>query len=197
MQSPDAGGVSVTYTYDALGRLKTVTDNRLAQGTTTYSYDVVGNLTGDSRPNGVQSTFSFNNVNRLTNLAVNNSGPIQNYAYTVGPTGRRLTAAELTGRNTNYSYDDVYRLTNETVTGSVTAAANGSVSYGLDAVGNRLSRTSTMPAVPSQTATYDANDRLTNFAHDANGNVRNGDGSTFTYDSENRVTSKGGAVRIT
>ena len=197
MQSPEAGGVSVTYTYDALGRLKTVTDNRLAQGTTTYSYDVVGNLTGDARPNGVQSTFTFNNVNRLTNLAVNKSGPVQNYAYTVGPTGRRLTAAELTGRNTTYSYDDVYRLTNETVTGSVNAAANGSVSYGLDAVGNRLSRTSTMPAVPSQTASYDANDRLTNFAHDANGNVRNGDGSTFTYDSENRVTSNGGAVRIT
>lgn len=196
MQSPDAGGVSVTYTYDALNRLKTVTDNRLAQGTTTYSYDAVGNLTGEARPNGVQSTYTFNNVNRLTNLALNKTGPVANYAYTVGPTGRRLTAAELNGRNSSYTYDNTYRLTNETVTGSANAAANGSVSYSLDAVGNRLSRTSSMAAVPSQSATYDANDRLTNFAHDANGNVRNGDGSSFTYDSENRVTGNGGAVRF-
>jgi YD repeat-containing protein len=40
----------MTYGYDALNRLSSVTD---ASGVTTYSYDAVGNLSGYTYPNGI------------------------------------------------------------------------------------------------------------------------------------------------
>src|SRR5262249_8832577 len=49
-QSSNANGVNITYSYDPLNRLATVTDNAPVSGTrpptgsTTYSYDPVGNL---------------------------------------------------------------------------------------------------------------------------------------------------------
>jgi len=49
LNSSNADGASLTYTYDTLNRLSTVTDNRLlaqgaTSGVTTYNYDAVGNL---------------------------------------------------------------------------------------------------------------------------------------------------------
>src|SRR5262249_49899230 len=73
MRSSNAGGTSVDYAYDALNRLAKVTDNRLASGETTYTYDNAGNLAGYRYPNGVSHTYSYNTVNRLTNLTVGTS----------------------------------------------------------------------------------------------------------------------------
>jgi hypothetical protein len=42
--------------------------------------------------------------------------------------------AEQSGRTVNYSYDDLYRLTNETITGGA-GGVNGSVTYSYGAVG--------------------------------------------------------------
>jgi len=63
------------------------------------------------------------------------------------------------------------------------------VSYGYDPVGNRLSRTSSVAGVPSQTSTYDANDRLSSDSYDANGNTTASNGNNYAYDFENRLTS--------
>jgi RHS repeat-associated protein len=199
MRSSNADGVSVDYTYDDAYRLEKVIDNRLAAGTTTYTYDAVGNLKSDSRPNGVRSDYTYNSQNRLLNLASTMSGATQaGYAYTLDRTGRRLSVNEHSGRTVNYTYDPVYRLTREVVSGAQNVAENGAVDYTYDPVGNRLSRISNLQGVLSSTSAYDANDRLTSDAHDANGNVRGADGRTFVYDFENRVKSAdGGAVRVT
>ena len=37
-------------------------------GTTTYSYDAVGNLAGYSYPNGVTSAYTYDGLNRLTQM---------------------------------------------------------------------------------------------------------------------------------
>ncbi|HEY6248718.1 MAG TPA: RHS repeat domain-containing protein [Candidatus Angelobacter sp.] len=39
-----------------------------ASGTTAYSYDAVGNLSGYAYLNGVQTSYTYNSLNRLTNL---------------------------------------------------------------------------------------------------------------------------------
>jgi RHS repeat-associated protein len=79
-------------------------------------------------------------------------------------------------------------LTNETISGSTNPVLNGSVSYTYDQVGNRLSRTSTLAAVPSQpNITVDNNDRLTSDNYDNNGSTIGADGRTYTYDFENRI----------
>src|SRR5205807_9984158 len=73
---------------------------------------------------------------------------------------------------------------------------NGSVSYSYDPVGNRLNRISTVAPVPSQSSTYDPNDRLTSDSYDNNGNPTNSNGNTYAYDFDNRLTSlNGGVVR--
>ena len=161
-------------------------------GTTTYSYDAVGNLAGYSYPNGVSTGYGYDNLNRLTSMqstcgaAAPGCGPantvISSYTYTLGPTGNRQTVAELSGRSVTNGYDDLYRLTSETVA-SDPGGNNGQVSYTLDNVGDRLQRNSTLPAV---TATgllnYDANDRVSTDSYDANGNTTFNSGQTNVYD---------------
>jgi RHS repeat-associated protein len=202
VRSSNLNGISVDYSYDALNRLKTVTDNRLGttQNVTNYSYDNVGNLASVQLPNGVQSAYTYNSLNRLTNLTVSKGTTnLASYAYTLGRAGNRLSVAELSGRTVSYSYDAIYRLTNETIAGVVSPSQNGSIGYIYDAVGNRLSRTSTLAAIPSQqNIAYDGNDRLTTDGYDDNGNTVSSDGKVFSYDFENRLISvTGNGINIT
>ena len=81
----------------------------------------------------------------------------------------RTAVTEVGGRTGNYTYDDLYRLTSESI-GNDPHGVNGSAGYGYDPVGNRLNRSSSIAPMPSQSSTYDANDRLTSDAYDNNGN---------------------------
>ena len=194
MTSSHTNGVSVNYSYDDLNRLSTVVDNRLASGanTTTYTYDPANNLATVTYPNGLQSTLGYDQVNRITSLV----SPISGYDYEYGPTGNRTSSVETNGRVLNWTYDGINRLTNETIA-SAPSGKNGSISYGLDPVGNRLSDTSSLAGVSSGSATFDADDRLSSETYDSNGNVLTTGGKTFIYDSENRLTSmNAGAVTI-
>jgi RHS repeat-associated protein len=196
-RSSNTNGFSVTYGYDELDRLESVVDRAAAGGTTTYSHDPVGNILGLTLPNGVQTAYAYDVVDRPTGVTHTRGATLASYAQTLDPTGRRLSVTEHNGRSVGYTYDALYRLTGETVAGDPAAAANGAVSYTYDAVANRLSRVSTLPAVYSTTSAYDANDRLTTEAYDANGNTRAAPGFTYTYDFEDRIRSvNGGAIRI-
>jgi YD repeat-containing protein len=59
-------------------------DNDPRTGRTTYTYDEVGNLRGYAYPNGVNSFYSYNALNRLTNMNVSTvGGTVANYAYAI------------------------------------------------------------------------------------------------------------------
>lgn len=119
---------------------------------------------------------------------------LASYSYTLGAAGNRTAVTELGGRTVTYTYDDLYRLTSESIANDP-HGVNGSVSYGYDPVGNRLNRNSSVAGVPAQSSTYDANDRLTSDSYDNNGNTTAANGKTYTYDFENRLTSlNGGSV---
>jgi RHS repeat-associated protein len=196
-RSSNVNGLTADYTYDTMNRLANVTDNSLPAGAnrTSYAYDEVGNVQSYSYPNGVNTSHAYNSLNRLTTLTVN-AGQVNlaGYTYTVGAAGNRTAVVEQNGRTVNYIYDSLYRLTNETISGA-TPTENGSVAYSYDAVGNRLSRTSSLAAVASTTSTYDGNDRLTGETYDNNGNALTANGNAYSYDFENHLTSlSGGAV---
>jgi RHS repeat-associated protein len=194
--SSNANGASLTYTYDQLNRLSTVTDNRLVaqgitSGVTAYSYDPVGNLLNYSYPNGVTSAYSYDTLNRLTQMGSSkNAASISNYAYTLGLAGNRLTVAELSGRAVNYGYDSLYRLTSEAVT-SDPHNHDGTASYTYDSVGNRKTLTSTLPPAGGVTYTYDADDRLGTDTYDNDGNTINSLGTANAYDFENHMVQHG------
>ena len=128
----------------------------------------------------------------MTGLATQTTG----YIYQRGPAGNLTSATELSGRTVNWSYDGIYRLTNETIS-LAPSKNNGSVSYGLDPVGNRQSENSSLSGVPSGSWSYNADDKLSSETYDADGNVTAEGGKAFSYDSQNRlVAMNGGAVQM-
>jgi RHS repeat-associated protein len=104
---------AVNYTYDAASHRKTMRDGE--NGLTTYSYDT---------------------LNRLKNI-VDFNNDIFGYSY--DQLSRRISLTRANGVNTSYTYDNLSRLLSVLhQAGGVTI--DGS-SYGLDAVGNRTSKT--------------------------------------------------------
>jgi RHS repeat-associated protein len=187
--SSNANGVSVILTWDELNRLSTVIDNHLPAGANTavYTYDPAGNLATTTYPNGFQTTFTYDQLSRMTGM----STPVSSYSYQLGPTGNRISATEGNGRTLTWNYDGIYRLTNESISDDP-SKNNGSVSYGLDPVGNRLSEISSLPGINSGSWGYNADDEISSESYDANGNVIAAGGYVMTYDAENHLISKTG-----
>jgi YD repeat-containing protein len=181
--------------YDAAGRMIQQID-RSSQATG-IGYDALGRVTSQTNVLG-QVTYSAHDA------AGQMSVPLANYDYALTAAGRRSSVTELNGRNVQYAYDSIYRLTNETIT--VGATVKG-VGYTFDPVGNRLSRESSVPGVSTESHAFDANDRLTSDTYDANGNTLLGTVAdpisgtlsqvTEHYDFEDRLIShNNGQVQI-
>ena len=193
MTSSHANGVSVSYTYDSLNRLSTVVDARLTGNeTTTYAYDNANNVATVTYPNTVQTVLSYDQLNRMKQLATSQTG----YLYTFDNAGNRKTASELNGRSVSWNFDGIYRLTGETISGAP-GSENGTASYGLDPVGNRDAATSSIPGLSPIGGTFNADDELASESYDSDGNITASGGKTFSYDTENHLMSmNSGAVTL-
>jgi RHS repeat-associated protein len=195
MNSNHTHGVSATYGYDDLNRLTSVVDSNLGgSGTTSYSYDSANNLGTVKYPNGIETQFTYDLLNRVATA----SNQVSSYTYGRGPTGNLTSALELNGRTVNWTYDGIYRLTNESIAGAP-SGDNGAASYTLDPVGNRDSVASSLGEVSSGSWGYNSNDEVSSETYDANGNVLSTGGKAFTYDSENHLmsmTSTGKSVGV-
>jgi RHS repeat-associated protein len=166
-----------------------------------YVYDQNGNLVRTEMPNGTMETRQYDVLNRLVYLE--NSGPngvINSFRYTLDATGNRTGVVEQDGRRVEYSYDDLYRLTQETIFAPGATTASRTISYTYDVVGNRLVRNDSAEGVT--TYTYDNNDRLlteitngvaTQYSYDNNGNTTgkttNGTTIAYNWNVENRLIS--------
>jgi RHS repeat-associated protein len=84
------GNKTVTYTYDALNRIKTVKNDWLNQ-TATYYYDYAGRLDYVVNFNGTITDYGYDNANRLTVLANKKSDTsiISSYSFTLDGNGNR------------------------------------------------------------------------------------------------------------
>jgi RHS repeat-associated protein len=122
--------------------------------------------------------------------------------YTVATVadGDRTRIDEAGGAFREYTYDDLYRLTGETVTKAAAVQYAGGFTY--DAVGNRLSQTKNGVLTSSS---YDERDRLlsegvTTYGWDDEGNLgtkTGADGAVYDWDFDHRlkkVTKADGAV---
>ena len=88
------------------------------------------------------------------------------------------------------------RLINKRITSDPTNN-NGSASYKLDPVGNRLAESTTLPGLTSGSFGYNADDEVSSETYDLNGNALTASGKSFSYDSENHLTSmNGGQVTL-
>ncbi len=100
----DGMGRVTTYDYDPLDRVKKITFNDAT--TVTYTYDANGNQTSrvDSK-DATTSTYVYDELNRRSSETI--AGVTSNYSY--DRTGNLLTLADAGGTVT-YTYDDVNRL---------------------------------------------------------------------------------------
>ncbi len=196
---------SLSYGFDVLNRLSTVTDEA---GTTTYTYNAVGSRSRVVYANNAWSQYVYDPLNRLLRIDHFNraSQQLDQHNYTLGPNGNRLRHWEFGNgaRAVDYVYDDLYRLTSETVSDATLGDRTATWTY--DAVGNRLSEVETTTAgTDTTTYSYDANDRLLTetvtglnpdtliYSYDNNGNTLtriDGSGTTsYAYDSRNRLSN--------
>ena len=215
---------TVTNAYDPdRGLLTSVTS---PGGTLTYAYDNVGNKTSLLSPSGT-TTYDYDADNRLFHVYRSGS-TVATYGY--DPNGNRQSLALLNGVTTTYTYDEANRLTNlvnaksgttlssyaytlyasgkrQVVTDSAGATITytynsdgrltGEVSAGLSpAINNSygLDAVGNRTSLNGSSITYDANDRLTTSGHtyDANGNEMTVNGQAATYDFENHLTGLAG-----
>jgi len=126
------GQLFVSYAYDDASRLTTITRGTNVFG---FGYDNANRRTSMTYPNGVNTSYTYDTLSRLTNqTAVKAPTPITNFTYTYDNAGNRLTKQQLDFTEA-YSYDKLYRLTGVDRTGGST----GRWLYSYNAVGNRLS----------------------------------------------------------
>jgi RHS repeat-associated protein len=166
-----------TYSYDANGNLATKTDPNgnatptLGDGTTTYSYDPAGRLTGinysDATPAvsftydaaGNRKTMSdsagtvsyaYDALDRLTSSTRGSDA----FSYTYDPAGNLANRTYPDTTTTNYSYDEDNRLASA-------ASGSATTTYGYDEA-SHLKQT-TLPTTNGYTETrvYDRTGRLT------------------------------------
>ena len=205
----------MSYQWDELNRLSSVLDIRTG-GTTAYQYDKVGRLQEMDYPSstGVKHLYGYDQLDRLTSVSVTKGASTWgSFGYTLDPAGNRTQLSETlspawpspVSRTVTYGYDPLYRLKNETLSG---AAPSGTITYdstpgygdgaGFDKVGNRGSRVSNVPGVPTVASYgYDSRDRLTSTdTYDFNGNTTGSGGLTYTYDFDNRLVARNGTPSI-
>ena len=188
---------TAAYTYDALNRPEKITDSE--GGVTSLGYDANGNQANLVHPNGVTTDYRYDAQNRLTEFETKTSAGdlLQSYDYTVGLAGQRLRIDEHDGTSRHYSYDDLYRLTQDRVI-DPTNALIYQRDFIYDPVGNRLEETIEEGAASAVVvSSFDVRDRhlsadTTNYSWDANGNLTAKVESSVTsygWDFENRLTS--------
>ena len=172
------------YAYDALNRIVRVTAPD--GGVSTYTYNAAGSRASLSQPGGLVTTYTYDAQRRLTEVATRRGEAlVAGYAYTLGPAGNRTRVEALHAEHAvDYTYDALYRLTEEAALGGAT------IGYTYDAVGNRLRREHSEEGVTVYT--YDDDDRIVDaggveYTHDDNGNVVGIGETEYAFDSRDRL----------
>lgn len=219
---------SISYTWDSANRLTqladsvsgTITrsyDNRFdsldsetgPDGSISYSYYADGRRQRATPAGGTAITTTFDAAGRLIGLSQAagtgsaNPSVAQNVTLAYDEADRRTHLTLPNGTRISYAYDDASQLTAiDYKKGDGTPI--GELTYAYDGAGRRirmsgsLARTTLPAAVAS--ASYDANNRLTNWGgtaldYDDNGNLIFEGTTSYTWNARNQLvaTSQGGA----
>jgi YD repeat-containing protein len=190
----DSQGGTITRTYDGLDRL---TAETTPQGSVSYAYDAANRRTSFQVTGQSAVSYAYDNADRLTTIT--QGGAQVGFNYDAG--SRRSTLTLPNGIVATYSYDTANELTGISYANGGTVLGN--LTYAYDNAGRRVQIGGSLAsmALPAAltSATYDAGNRLTNWAgtalaYDANGNLT-ADGSLgYGWDSRNRLVALTGAA---
>jgi RHS repeat-associated protein len=128
----DGTSYALEYIYDADSRLTTLRGAGLPSPGIGFTYDAASRRRTLTYPNGVVTSYDYDELNRLTSLgAALGTTPITQFGYTYDAVGNRLTKTLLDPQGSEtYTYDALDRLT-----GAARPASAQAFQY--DRVGNR------------------------------------------------------------
>lgn len=200
-------GQGLTKTYDAFGRV--VTASTKMGGTTrtlSYLHDANGNRTRVTHPDGSYFTYTFDGLDRNTQIFENGATSLVAIAHDFR--GRRASVTRgASVTTTSYLYDPISRL--ETLTHNLDGAATtNDVTQGYaynpasQIVGRTISNTSFVMQPPAASRNYTTNgqNQYTQLSGpsvsptwNAKGNLGSDGFTSYVYDAENRLVSASGA----
>ena len=131
---------SKTYEYD--GEMHVVKVKESGEETVSYTYDANGNKKSETLANGVVSTYTYNNNNKVTGITnKKENSTISSYEYSYyldGSDACKVRSENGIIETTSYEYDGLKRLTEESV---AIGNSTDTYSYEYDDYGNRSKMT--------------------------------------------------------
>jgi RHS repeat-associated protein len=171
VQGSSSAFSTTQYAYDAKNRLTSIKDSVV--GTFGFGYDSMDRRTSLLYPNGMTTSYAYDNAYGLTAIAAKDAlGNVADaWSYQYDAVGNRTSKTDMNGAIEAYGYDNVYRLTKA-------AYGDGTgESFTYDPAGNRLARTDQS----GTTATY---------SYDVANQLLRAGGDTFTYDADGNMLTK-------
>jgi len=178
---PDA---TVTYSYDAAGRMSEIADTQSA-GNIVFGYDDANRLTSETTPAGVVN-YAYNAANQRISMTAADAAPV-NYGY---DTAGRLQTITQGSEVFTYAYDALSRLASLQRPNGITSA------FDYDSVG-RLKRLSHMnglsQALEELRFTYTLDDRISSITSVGSPTALPAARNAGTANAANRITQFGSA----
>jgi RHS repeat-associated protein len=176
------------FSFDSLGRLTSTTTGH--GDATSYGYDLAGNETSITYPNGKKVTRTFDSAERLASVS-DWLGNATSFAYDADSNVTAITFPTATTNVDSYSYNRDDQVIGATMLKGKTTQA--SLTYTRDNNGQLLSEATTGLPGSAQTFTYDNLNRLTkaasgSYAYDKADNPTTVAGTSgFSYDAANQL----------
>ena len=182
------GGRQITYRYNQLNKVTSVTDTYLGVTRTlaeNITYLPYGDITSMTYGNGITATKTYDNRNHHNSL---NVGSLKQFSYSRDSAGNITAITDIlnSANNKTYTYDALSRLT-------LAAGPWGVITYAYDPAGNRTYETTD---TGSTTYIYAMNtNRLVSsigekpfiFNYDSNGNTTRENSTQYIYNQNQRL----------
>jgi len=189
------GTGEASYEYDSLGHLTFTTDGH--GDTTSFGYDLAGNQTAITYPNGKEVARTFDEAERLASVS-DWLGNTTSFSYDPDSNQTATTFPQGTTNVDEYSYNRADAMSSVTmIAGKETLASQ---SYARDQL-SRVEATATegLPGAEEETFNYDENNRLTeageaSYEYDAADNLTKAPGTTNTYDAADQLEAGTGVT---
>lgn len=200
-------GQGLANSYDALGRLTSVTDTTGGgTRTTSYLYDVASRRTRMTYSDGFYVNYEYKTDGSLYRLVDSGSTAVATYAYDAN--GRRTSLTYGNGTVTNYAYDAASRMAS--LTNNLSGTANDlttTFQYNPASQISQLTRSNNSYAWQDHynvDRNYAVNglNQLTaagvlSLTYDGRGNLTSDGTNSYAYDIENRLITGPGGVILT
>ncbi len=197
------GGRAIQEFYDTRNRLSRITEG--SETLVTMHYDPNNRLQERSYSNGTTTQFTYNDAGLLTRII--DAPAISDVSMEYDKNGNMLYRKDnlYPNRSETYAYDNLQRLTGfkrGIMAGNDIPAPFKSITYGMDALGNRtivtedgVNTSYTAGSMNQYTAISGGLNAAPTY--DGNGNMLNDHQHSYTYDYNNRMTGVDNAATAT